>query len=125
MVVNMVVNLKTMLKIARKNSSSYDVNKVHDGTNIVRIAKGLNGTYVSRAQSFDKAGNLVSTERSCGNYSIYTEPSNGLLSLRYFTKIDDPKSFSGYRFEPEYAETSVKNLGDIRAFYKSQANNLK
>ena len=125
----MAINLKTALKIAGKKPTNYEIyTNIEKGyTNVIRHTKEKSGKYAIRVQTFDTAsGELKGTVRRINDsYSIYSNPSSGLLGLQYFTKVDDPSAILGYRINRVYVETNPKNIGDIRAFYKSQEQNMK
>lgn len=116
----MAIKLNTALKIAKKNPRNFEIHAVCDRpelTNIIRRLKDTNDKSVTRVQTFNnKTGELLGTNRRINDsYSIYSNPSNGLFGLQYFTKT----------LNRVYAETTPKNLGDIRAFLESQAHNMK
>ena len=120
----MAINLETALKIARKNPSKYEIYPVDGFTNIIRRTKEASGKFTARKQTFDsKTGNLKGTERRINdNYSIYSNPTNGILGLQYFTRVNDPNPL--ICLKRVYVETTPKSLGDIKAFYKSQESNM-
>ena len=124
----MAINLETALKIAGKKPANYEIyTNIEKGyTNVIRHTKEKSGKYAVRVQTFDTAsGELKGTDRRINdNYSIYSNPSNGLFSLQYFTKVKDPNAPLGYHQNRVYAETKPKNIGDIRAFYKTQEQNM-
>ena len=120
----MAINLETALKIARKNPSKYEIYRGDGFTNIIRRTKEASGKFTARKQIFDsKTGNLKGTERRINdNYSIYSNPTNGILGLQYFTRVNDPNPLLSLK--RVYVETTPKSVGDIKAFYKSQESNM-
>ena len=122
----MAINLETALKIARKNPCKYEIRPGDGFTNIIRRTEEASGKYTVRKQTFDsKTGNLKGTERRINdNYSIYSNPTNGIFGLQYFTRVNNPNAFMGYDLNRVYAETTPKSVGDIKAFYKSQESNM-
>lgn len=122
------INLETAINIAKKYPESYNIYHGKGYTNVIRHVKEKSGKYTTRIQSFDNNGNLMGTTRSINDtYSIYSNPSSGLIGIQYFTKIKDPNDILGlgYRLKSVRAETTAKNIGDIKAFYESQAHNMK
>ena len=122
----MAINLETALKIARKNPGKYEIRHGDGFTNIIRKTEEASGKYTARKQIFDsKTGNLKETERRINdNYSIYSNPTNGIFGLQYFTKVNNPNASMGYDLKRVYVETTPKSVGDIKAFYKSQESNM-
>ena len=122
----MAINLETALKIARKNPSKYEIRAGVGFTNIIRRTEEASGKYTVRKQIFDsKTGNLKGTERRInGDYSIYSNPTNGIFGLQYFTRVNNPNAFMGYDLKRVYAETTPKSVGDIKALYKAHESNM-
>lgn len=122
----MTITLQNALEIANKNPAHYKVVDTYGKRgfkNVIRNTIEANGKYTSRIQTFDRKGKLVSTYRMVNdNYSIYSNPTNGLLGLKYYTKIEAPNSI---RLNEVYVNTKPECIGDVRAFYESQVHNMK
>jgi hypothetical protein len=118
--------LETMLAVADKNPKNYTVydTRREGSVNVERRIEDKAGNVTVRAQSFEpKSGKLLLTGRRINDdYSIYTDPKDGTLSLEYFTEVPDKDGY--YDLNSVYVKTAPKTYSDVKAFFESQKNNM-